>query len=240
MAGLGKNSSSGCFHKQARRATEAPSTNRYSGLSDIDSNNMDDRDKTRCHRCCSTFCVWSCLSLFVIILIFLFIAISYLIFLQLGLPQFNVRSLNITKLEVDNNSEQLHAIISLGIRVSNKNEKMEILYGSLFVDITSEEVPLGNAIVGGFSQKAQNDTNLDMEMTISNAKVDRDAVNSLKSDIDSKEMVFDVYVGGHIGFKVVGMHMTNVPFLSSCHEIKQMDVDFGRRPACDVKMFSFR
>ncbi|KAF1891016.1 hypothetical protein Lal_00001151 [Lupinus albus] len=199
MAELGKNPSTGCFHKQPGRSADASSTNHYSGLSDIDSNNMDYRDKTRCHR-----------------------------------------SLNITKLEVDNNSEQLHAIISLGIRVSNKNEKMEILYGPLFVDVISEEVALGNAIVEGFSQKAQNDTNLDMQMTISNAKVDRDAVESLKSDIDSKEMVFDVYVGGHIGFKIGSMHMTNVPFLSSCHEIKQMDVDFGRRPACDVKMFSFR
>ncbi|CAL0334757.1 unnamed protein product [Lupinus luteus] len=238
---LMKDSSAGSFPKQSGRhvAFEAPSKNRYSGLSDIDSNIVN-RDKRRFNRCCSTFCVWSCLSLFILIIISVFIAISYLILLQGGLPEINVRSLNITKLELDKNSQNLNAAIGLGIRITNKNEKTVILYGPLSVDVISEDVPLGNAKVGRFSQEAQNETNLDLKMTMNNVMVDKDAVDSLKSDIDAKEMVFDVYVGGYIGFKIRSMQMTNVPFLSSCHEIKQMDVDFGRRPACDVRMFAFR
>ncbi|KAE9598880.1 putative Late embryogenesis abundant protein, LEA-14 [Lupinus albus] len=236
-----KDPSAGSIPKQSGRrvAFEAPSNNRYSGLCDIDSNIIN-HDKRRFNRCCSTFCVWSCLSLFILIIIFVFIAISYLILLQAGLPKINVRSLNITKLELDNNSQNLNAAIGLGIRITNKNEKTVILYGPLSVDVVSEDVPLGNAKVGRFSQEAQNETNLDLKMTMNNVMVDKDAVDSLKSDIDAKEMVFDVYVGGYIGFKIGNMHMTNVPFLSSCHEIKQMDVDFGRRPACDVRMFAFR
>ncbi|XP_019439084.1 PREDICTED: uncharacterized protein LOC109344792 [Lupinus angustifolius] len=238
---LMKDSSPGSFPKQSGRhvAFEDPSNNRYSGLSDIDSNIVN-RDKQRFNRCCSTFCVWSCLSLFILIIIFVFIAIFYLILLQAGLPEINVRSLNITKLELDKNSQNLNADIGLGIRITNKNEKTVILYGPLSVDVVGEDVPLGNAKVGRFSQEAQNETNLDLKMTMDNVMVDKDAVDSLKSDIDAKEMVFDVYVGGYIGFKIGNMYMTNVPFLSSCHEIKQMDVDFGRRPACDVRMFAFR
>lgn len=148
--------------------------------------------------------------------------------------------LTITKLEIDNSTQKMDSIISLGLRVSNKNDKFEILYGPLSVDVASDEVPLGKNTIRGFSQKPHNDTDLEMTMTLDNANVDKFAVDDLKSDISAKEMVFDVYVGGKIGFKIGSLHMINVPFLSSCHQIKQMDVDFGRRPGCDVKMFAFR
>lgn len=134
----------------------------------------------------------------------------------------------------------MDADISLGLRISNKNEKLKLLYGPLSVDVTSEDVPLGMAKLKGFSQMPKNDTDLDMTMALHNADVDKYAADDLKSDINANEMVFDVYVSGHIGLKVGSLQMTDIPFLASCHQIKQMDVDFGRRPECDVKMFAFR
>ncbi|KAK7290332.1 hypothetical protein RIF29_04663 [Crotalaria pallida] len=237
---LVKDPSTASFRKSSRRvAFEVPSNRSRSGLSDMDISLMDEHDKRGWQQCYSSFCVWSCLFLFILILILLFVGIAYLVFLQTGLPKINVRTLNVTKLEVDN-TEKMDAIINLGIRVSNKNEKLEILYGPLSIDVISSDVSLGNTKIQGFSQKPKNDKDFDLRMTMNNANVDNDAVDSLKSDIAAKEMVFDVYVGGNIGFKIGNLHMTNVPFLSSCHEINQMDVDFGRRPACEVKMFAFR
>ncbi|TKY47273.1 Late embryogenesis abundant protein, LEA-14 [Spatholobus suberectus] len=170
----------------------------------------------------------------------LFLGISYLAFLKAGMPKVNVRAFNITKLQVDDGSQKMDAVIGLGLLFSNKNDKIKLLYGPLSIDVTSENVLLGKTKVREFSQKPMNDTNLNMTMTLDNADVNKHAADDLKQDIKAYEMVFDVYVGGHIGFQVASLQMNNVPFLASCHQIKRMDVDFGRRPECAVKMFAFR
>ena len=151
----------------------------------------------------------------------------------------NVRSLNITKLHLDSQNK-LDTNISLLLRVSNQNEKLVLLYGPLYVVVTSEKVTLGEAHIKGFSQKPKNDTNFEMEMVLEKADANKYAVDELRSDMSANEVVYDIYMSGKIGFKVGSLKMTNVPFLSSCRQIKQLDVDFGRRPECDAKMFGSR
>ena len=73
-----------------------------------------------------------------------------------------------------------NAVISL--RGSNKNKNLKLLYGTLNVDVTKEDVQLGRTKVGGFHQKAKNDTDLDVTMTL----------NEIKPDMNINEMVFDV------------------------------------------------
>ncbi|RZB50751.1 hypothetical protein D0Y65_047572, partial [Glycine soja] len=190
--------------------------------------------------CCFACCAWSCLIMFLLIIAILFLGITYLAFLKSGMPKVNVRAFNITKLQVDDGSQKMNAVIGLGLIFSNKNDKLKLLYGPLDVDVTSEDVLLGKKKLGGFYQNPLNDTQLDMTMTLENADVDKYAAEDLISDIKAYEMVFDLYVGGHIGFQVGKLQMNNVPFLASCHQIKREDVDFGRKPECDVKLFAAR
>ncbi|MCH93222.1 hypothetical protein A2U01_0014170 [Trifolium medium] len=127
------------------------------------------------------------------------------------MPKVNVRTFNITKFQVDYSSQKMDTIISLG-----------------------------KTTLGGFAQMPRNETDLDMTMTTNDANVNKYAADDLKSDISAYEMVFDVYISGKIGVQIGSLHMINVPFLSSCEQIKKMDVDYGRKPECDIKMFSFR
>lgn len=150
----------------------------------------------------------------------------------------NVAWLNFAKLQV-HDSQQMDSILELELRVSNKNEKLKLLYGPLAVDVTSEDVKLGKTKVSGFSQKPLNDTFLDLNMKLQSARANPDAVNDIKSDLNAYDM-FDVYLSGTIGFQVATLKMTTVPFLSTCYEVKLTDVQLGRRPKCDVRMFAFR
>lgn len=150
----------------------------------------------------------------------------------------NVRALNITKLEV--NESKMNAVINMTLRVSNNNDKLILLYSTISVFVTSQRVTLGETRIGGFSQRPKNDTDFEMKMVLNNVDVNKFAVDDLKSDISVKEVVYDVYVQGKIGFKVGSLKMDNVPFLSSCRQINQRDVDLGRRPGCDAKMFASR
>lgn len=242
---LVKNSSTNSCRKSGRRvAFEVPSGhNHQSHSSGLDNNidtSIDDFDKGHHNPCFLACCAWSCLAIFIFVIVFLFLGISYLAFLKAGMPKVNVRTFNMTKLQVDSSSQKMDAIINLGLRFSNKNEELKLLYGPLFVEVISNDVLLGRTKVKGFSQVPKNDTNLDMTMTTNDENVNVYATDDLKSDIKAYEMVFDVYVSGNIGVQIGSLHMVNVPFLSSCEQIKQMDVDYGRKPDCDIKMFSYR
>lgn len=235
----------GSSRKSGRRVAFEEPTNDHSHTSVFDdiggnSSSFEHIDKGRRHPHCFACCAWACLGVFVVVIILLFIGISYLAFLKGGMPKVNVRALSVNKLQVDDRSQKMDATIGLGLRFSNKNEQMKLLYGPLFVDVSSEDVALGEARIRGFSQMPQNDTDLNMNMTMNHANVDKYAADELKADIKAYEMVFDVYVSGKIGIQVGSLHMINVPFLSTCHQIKKLDVDFGRRPECEVKMFAYR
>lgn len=213
---------------------------RSSGISDIDANITHLR-KGRYRPCCFACCVGTCIGLFTFIIILFIICISYIAFLKAGKPQVNVRRLSITKLQqVDNNIQGMNvAVISLGVRVSNKNEKLNLLYGPLTVDVfTGKDVKLGRTRVEGFSHKPHNDTDLDMTMTLDNAKVNTQVVDQL--NMNANQMVVDVYISGNFGMKVGRFQVTAVPFLSSCRQINQTDMDYGRSQGCDFKIFAFR
>ncbi|ESW18896.1 hypothetical protein PHAVU_006G080100 [Phaseolus vulgaris] len=208
--------------------------------STLNDSSIDHLDKGRHHPYWFVCCAWSCLLLFFLVIAFLFACITYLAFLKSGMPLVYVRAFNITGFQVDEGSQKMDAVIGLKLLFSNKNDKLQLLYGPLSIDVTSENILLGKNKVDAFTQMPLNDTNLDMIMTVNNADVNPYAAEDLKADIKANEMVFDVYAGGHIGFKVGSLEMNNVPFVACCHEINLMDVDFGRRPSCDVKLFSGR
>ncbi|CAK8566120.1 unnamed protein product [Lathyrus sativus] len=242
---LVKNSSINNCEKSGRHvAFEIPSKNNYQSHSPDHNHNIqtsvDDFDTRHSHPCCLACCVWSCLVVFIFIVIFLLFGISYLAFLKSGMPTVNVRAFSINKLQVNYNSHKMDATINLGLRFSNKNEEFKLLYGPLFVDVISEDVLLGNTKLKGFSQMPRNDTDLDITMKTNHEVVDTDAADDLKSDIGAYETVFNVYISGKIGVQIGGLHMINVPFLSICEQIKKIDVDYGRNHECDIKMFSLR
>nr|KYP76083.1 hypothetical protein KK1_020305 [Cajanus cajan] len=156
------------------------------------------------------------------------------------MPKVNVKKFYITKFQVDDGSQKMNAVIGLELMFSNTNGRLKLLYGPLDVDVRSEDMILGKNKLSGFFQRPMNDTNLDITMKMENADVNKYAAEDFKSDMNANEVVFDVYVGGHIGFEVGNLDMSNIPFLASCHQINMMDVDNGRRPECSVKMFAIR
>ncbi|XP_058750382.1 uncharacterized protein LOC131629047 [Vicia villosa] len=242
---LVKNSSTNSCEKSGRRvAFEIPFGNNHRSHSPDHNHNIEtsveEFDTGHYHPCYVACCAWSCLAVFIFVVIFLFFGISYLAFLKSGMPKVNVRAFNVSKFQVNYNSQKMDAIVNLGLRFSNNNEELKLLYGPLFVDVISNDVQLGNTKLKGFTQMPRNETDLDMTMTTNHEIVNNDAADDLKSDIGAYEMVFDVYISGNIGVKIGSLHMINVPFLSTCEQIKKMDVDYGRKPECDIKMFSFR
>jgi len=210
-----------------------------STLNESDSS-IDHLDNGRYHPYWFACCAWSCFILFFFIIVILFACITYLALLKAGMPKVYVRAFNVSQFEVDEGSQKMNDVIGLRLLFSNKNDKLKLLYGPLSIVTTSEDILLGKNNVDGFYQMPLNDTTLDMIMTANNVDVNTDAADDLKADIKSNEMVFDVYAGGNIGFKVGSLEINNVPFLASCNQIKLMDVDFGKRPPCDVKLFSSR
>ncbi|KAJ1376982.1 Late embryogenesis abundant protein [Sesbania bispinosa] len=200
-----------------------------------------DHEKGCCKPLCYALCMRVCLGLFTLIIILVIMFVSYIAFLQSGRPQVNIMRLSINNLHIDYNSQSIVGAISLEVRVSNKNERLMLLYEPLTVDVTKEKVQLGRTKIGGFSQMPQNDTNLDMTVTLDNARINKPGMDTIGFDMNNTyEMEFDVYLSGKIGLKVGGLNVSIVPFLSSCHQIKQKDVDNGKSPACEVNIFAFR
>lgn len=100
---LVKNPSTGSRKMGRRVAFEVPSSrimqSRSSDISDIHSS-IDHLEKGRHHPCCFACCAWGCILVFIFIIVLLFAGISYLGFLKAGMPKVNVRSINITRLQV--------------------------------------------------------------------------------------------------------------------------------------------
>ncbi|KAK4274940.1 hypothetical protein QN277_018097 [Acacia crassicarpa] len=190
----------------------------------------------RYRSCCSSICACACIGIFSLTIILLLVIISYLVFLRSGLPD-----VNITKLEVYN-SQKMESILELELKVSNQNQKLELVYGPLAIDVTNDDVKLRKTGITGFRQNPQNDTSLDVQMKVYNAGVNPNAArnNQSESNNSHEEAVFDVYMSGTVGFEVGTVHMITVPFLSACYEVKSTDVRLGRRPQCHVRMFAFR
>ncbi|KAI4306301.1 hypothetical protein L6164_029587 [Bauhinia variegata] len=218
-------------------AFEAP--NRRTGLSDSDiDTNIEHLEKGRKRPYYFACCAWGCIIVFTLVIVVVIMGIVYVAFLQAGMPQIFVRYINVNKLQVDNS--RTDATLDVGILISNKNDKLKLLYGLLTVNVNSEGVELGHKQVHAFSQNPQNNKKLDLQMSLNDAKADTDAVNDIKSDMKAHEMEFDVYIVGTIGFEVGTVHMNTVPFLATCHQVQQKVLDFGGQPKCEVKMFSFR
>ncbi|KAK7276133.1 hypothetical protein RIF29_17266 [Crotalaria pallida] len=210
------------------RSTSKPHHRRRSSVSDIDAE-ITHLEKGRYRPCCFACSVGACVCIFTLIIIFSIICIAYIALLKAWRPQVNVSRLYLN-----------NAAMNLEVRVSNKNEKLSLLYGPLTVDVftNKENVKLGSTGVEGFSHKPQNDTNLDMTISfLENAKADTHIVDQLNTN--SYEMLVDVYLRGYFGMKVGSLQVTIVPFLSSCREMKQKDVDNKKNNDCDFKIFSF-
>ncbi|KAL1370281.1 hypothetical protein HN51_000569 [Arachis hypogaea] len=229
-------------HRTRRVSFDDESTNKNKNRSKNEKANdleaPDFRDKAG-RSCMFMICAWTCIIIFTILIVLLFVGISYLAFLQSGMPSICIRQLNITKLQLDH-QDKLSTTVFLLLRITNKNEKLTLLYSPLDVLVNSQGIKLGEDHIDKFSQKPQNDTDYHIKMENKNADVDRHAVEELNSDIQAKEVMYDIFVGGKIGLKLGGLEMANVPFLASCRHIKQFDVNLGRRPECDVRMFGFR
>ncbi|XP_028768825.1 uncharacterized protein LOC114731279 [Neltuma alba] len=205
---------------------------RWSGRSDVGEL---DHVGGRCRSYCFSICTWACIGIFTLTIILLLIGISYLVFLRSGLPH-----VNMTKLQF-HNSQQMNSVLELELTVSNKNQKLRLIYGPLAFDVTSEDVKLEKTKITGFRQNPQNDTFLDAHMKVyNNAGVNPNAAGDTQSESNAHEAVFDVYLSGSIGFDIGTLHTISVPFLSACYEVKEIDVRLGRRPKCDIRMFAFR
>ncbi|MED6197599.1 hypothetical protein PIB30_057997 [Stylosanthes scabra] len=189
--------------------------------------------------CWFMICAWACIVAFTILIVLLFMGISYLAFLQSGLPKVCVRQLNIAKLELDP-QDKLSTSVVLLLRMANKNGKLSLVYSPVDVLVQSEGITLGENRIDNFSQKPHDESDFPMTMETTNADTDKHAVEELKSDMDAKEVMYDVFVSGKIGFKMADMEMANVPFVATCRDIKQSEINLGRRPECDVHMFGFR
>lgn len=189
------------------------------------------------HRsCCLSLCAWACVGIFTLTIVSLIVGISCLVFLRSSLPAVNVFDLHV------DNPQQPDSPLELELAVRNENQKLELIYGDLAVDVTCDDLKYGGKDILGFRQSPQNENLFNVQMKLVNAggEGENGKLGGFNIDGGDDETVFNVFLSGAIGFKFGRLGVIKVPFSSACYEVKQSDVRLGIRPKCRVRMFAFR
>ncbi|GFZ01765.1 hypothetical protein Acr_15g0003740 [Actinidia rufa] len=190
-----------------------------------------------CGLCCA------CASLIagcIVLILVLFGALSYS-FVQGSMPDFRIRSFNITRLEVSPKDKPttLTADVHFVINATNKYHRFELSYGTLNVDVSAGKINLGHTEVAPFKQSGVNVRELDLKVGVKDMAVDSGDALALKSDREEKNMVINVVFKGSISFNFEGHQLKDMPLSVLCHNVEQSDVYNGLRPLCHVRIFNF-
>ncbi|GAV58604.1 hypothetical protein CFOL_v3_02137 [Cephalotus follicularis] len=209
-----------------------------------DDERCSDEESSRCRPCFFTCCAWTCLALCTLSLILLIVGVSFYAMVQSWLPEIRMEKISFIKTDFVNSSPgspkmlALNAATDVVLQVSNKNENAGLVFGPLAVDVSWEEIKLGRANVPGFSLHPKNSTTLTLHSGVATSQVDKDDEGEIKTSLKNRDMMIDVFLTGLIGFNLGGLRMNGLPLQIVCQDINLSDVDLGRQPACDVKIFT--
>ncbi|EEF28550.1 conserved hypothetical protein [Ricinus communis] len=202
----------------------------------------EDEEEGRHRPRCSLCCAWMFFGSLAAVLIVLIIILIFVVTLRSALPEFYVLRMDFPKLHLasENNELFLDADVHIRIQALNINEEVELEYSELKVQVSSEDIPLGETKIPGFSQNPKDKTVLRMRTRVWNSPANEDDAKALKENAENRQTVVDILLNGNIGFHVGVVKLNWVPALIACQKIKQAEVDFAQKPKCNVKIFGFR
>lgn len=164
-------------------------------------------------------------------------------FLQSGLPEISVTMLNLSDLKIqnstnrNNNNALLNAKVAMMIEMKNKNEKLELTYSKIVVNLASEDLKLGKTVVPGFTHVPGNITVLNLKLNVAEDSTDRDNALQLQDDEKKVQMDVEVTMDATIGFHLGIFHMNKVPIHVDCDFQQFRLLYLLKEPTCNIRMF---
>lgn len=204
---------------------------------DWDSGDDVKRERRGCRLCCA----WTSLVVGFLVLGLMLLGALSLSFVKGALPEFRVKSLNISRLEISKKDKNtfLTADVQLLINVTNKNDRYDLSYSVLSVEVSSEDINLGTKEVAEFKQNPKKVSVLNVSTEVKKSVVDDAATDDLKSNYKDRQVVIDVVFEGSVTVNMEGRKLSGLPLKVLCTSIQQVDIDNGLQPQCRVKMFHF-
>lgn len=204
-----------------------------------------DSNSEHCNKCCCprlfACCAWICLGVFGIVVAILILGVIFMSFLQSGLPEITVRMLNLSKFEIGNSTNQnnvvLNAKVDMSIEMRNKNEKIELSYSNIVVNLASEDVKLGRSVIHGFSHDPGNTTYFNVTMNVVGDSTDKDNVLQLEDDRKRVQMNVHVTMEATVDFHVGIFKLNKVPIHVACDFRQFLLLYRINEPPCNIRMF---
>ncbi|KAL2470858.1 Late [Abeliophyllum distichum] len=195
-------------------------------------------EKGRCSSRFNMCCACGSLIIGVFLLFILLVGGIYFAFLQSNLPHFQVQRIDVPKLKIKESKTDtfLTSEFNIYLNATNDNGKIELVYSSMHVEVSSEGVDLGKMHVPDFSQKPSTTTELKVHTSVKDMAVEDADAQDLRDKSKVHQLLMDIVLIGHIDFLLHGKKMNGFPVRILCKSIFQSDLDNGHPAACNVKM----
>lgn len=213
-------------------------------LSDYESNNDDDDNnsqKSRTSRCCFACGTRAFMCTFVFLLLVVVMAVAFISFLYASLPHVYVRQIGFSKLDLGGNNTatgkaKLDADVDLVMEFKNRNHGGKLRYGTWRVRVAWQEIKLGKAEVGGFSQGRNNSTLVKVRTKVAGQVVYTQDVDQMVSDMKDEEAVFNVALRGHVSIRFGAVKINGLAVSVKCAPKKGL-LDVAKEHKCIVRVF---
>ncbi|KAG6607382.1 hypothetical protein SDJN03_00724, partial [Cucurbita argyrosperma subsp. sororia] len=190
------------------------------------------------------FCAWICLAVFGIAITLLILGVIFVSFLQSGLPEITVKMLDLSKIQIQNSTNQNVAVLNTKVRmaidIKNKNEKLELSYSDLNMKLVSENIELGRNVIPSFSQEPGNTTSLNVTLNVDRDSIDRDSISLLEDDRKKAQVVVKITMVGSVGFHLGIFKLNKVPIHVTCNFQQYLLLYRVKEPPCSITMFPTR
>ncbi|KAI9198304.1 hypothetical protein LWI28_013548 [Acer negundo] len=201
---------------------------------------MSDHEGRGCRSQCYICCAWTCLAVFVILVIAIIFGLVSMSLLRSTVPRITVNALSFPRLEISSSSGQnlLTADVNITFEVTNKNDKVVLNIHPLTVDVSSEKVNIGRAKTRGFSLKTGKSSTMNAYYSVVKRKIDLSNTEQLEENIRDKHMVVDIELHGDMKINYGGLTINSLPMTVKCKGIWAAVFQSVDAPKCDVKLFS--
>ncbi|KAK2644645.1 hypothetical protein Ddye_019840 [Dipteronia dyeriana] len=201
---------------------------------------MSDHEGRGCHSRCYVCCAWTCLAVFVVLMITVILGLVSMSFLRSTVPVITVNALSFPRLEISSSSGQklLTADVNMAFEVTNKKDKVVLNIRPLTVDVSSEKVNIGRAKTRGFFLKTGKSSTMNAYSSVVKKKVDLSNTEQLEANIQDKQVVVDIELHGDMKISYGGLTINGLPMTVKCKGIWPSVFQSRDAPKCDVKLFS--
>lgn len=197
------------------------------------------RPKKKRRSCCRFCCCFVCITLVLLIFLFLIGTAIFYLWFDPKLPIFSLASFRLDgfKLSDDPDGALLSATAVARVEMRNPNTKLVFYYGNTAVEMSvgsgNDETGMGETTVNGFRQGPKNSTSVKVETTVKNQLVERGLAKRLATKFQSKDLVINVVAKTKVGLGVAGIKIGMLAVNLRCGgvSLNKLDTD---SPKCSL------